>query len=222
MTEKSGMVDFLPSVIPVFPLSGVILLPGTSLPLHIFEPRYLKMIRDAIAGNRLIGMVQPRIDTEVSGPPPLYRIGGVGSIGEDVKETEDGRFLIRLKGLSRFEVAEELSVTTPYRQVRASWTPFQEDPWGGEQRGAEDRDALMAALKAYLAIKGLDADFGAIGEAPDSVLVNTLSMIVPFSPAEKQALLEAQDVPQRCDLLKNLLTMAARTTMRSTGPSSSH
>ena len=179
------------------------------------------MVRDAEAGHKLIGMVQPRDKDEGGKRPALYDIGGVGMISE-LKETGDGRFLIRLKGISRFEIAEELSVTTPYRQVRADWSRYTEDPWGGGKTSGVERDDLMSSLKAFLDQKGLDADFGAIAEAPDDVLVNTLSMIVPFVPAEKQALLEAETVYMRSALLRNLLTMAATSSMRGDGPTAAH
>lgn len=221
MTDKEQNFPELPSVIPVFPLSGVMLLPGASLPLNIFEPRYLKMVRDAEAGQKLIGMIQPRHKDDDSKKPELFDVGCVGMISE-LKETGDGRFLIRLKGISRFEVEEELSVTTPYRQVRANWAPFADDPWGGGKTSNVERDELFSSLKAFLDLKGLEADFSAIAEAPDDVLVNTLSMIVPFSAAEKQALLEAETVYMRSALLRNLLTMAATSSMRGDGPSAAH
>lgn len=225
MTEKSKTLDALPSVIPVFPLPGVILLPGASLPLNVFEPRYLKMVRDTATGHNLIGMIQPREKAREkegsSKAPPLFTVGGVGSISE-FHETEDGRILIRLKGLSRFRIEEELAVTTPYRQVRADWKAFQQDPWGGSNETSVERDALMASLKTYLDIKGLDADFSAIAGAPDDVLVNTLSMIVPFSPAEKQALLEAPEVWERSELLKKLLIMAASNLAANDSDGSAH
>lgn len=207
MTDTGHKLEALPSVIPVFPLAGAILIPGSSLPLNIFEPRYLKMVRDAIEGSNLIGVVQPK-DSPHAKNPALYPVGGVGSIA-DVQETTDGRILIRLKGLSRFEIEEELSVTTPYRQVRANWQPFKQDPWGGNKGGSVERDTLLAALKTYLETKGLDADFDAIASAPDDILVNTLSMIVPLAAPEKQALLESGTVSDRCSLLENLLAMAA-------------
>lgn len=213
MTDDRHDIEPLPSVIPVFPLPGAILIPGSSLPLNIFEPRYLKMVRDAIAGNGLIGMIQPK-DESMGDRPDLYRVGGVGTIAE-VKEAGQDRFLIRLKGLSRFEIEEELSVTTPYRQVRASWDPFGDDPWGGIKEGNVERNSLLAALKKYLEIKGLNADFEAIASAPDDVLVNTLSMIVPFASREKQALLESPSVASRCALLKSLLEMASTNTVPS-------
>ena len=207
MTVESKTFEALPSVIPVFPLAGAILLPGTSLPLNIFEPRYLRMVRDAIEGHNLIGMIQPKGNSHET-VPDLYGTGCVGSIS-DVQETDDGRILIRLKGLSRFDVTEELGVTTPYRQVRTNWEPYKADPWGGTGSKGVDRDLLLSALKGYLDTKGLDADFDAIASAPDDILVNTLSMIVPLAVQEKQALLESATVPERSLLLQNLLEMAS-------------
>ncbi|WP_417449177.1 LON peptidase substrate-binding domain-containing protein [Kordiimonas sp.] len=221
MSDKEHTLEALPSVIPVFPLPGVILLPGASVPLNIFEPRYLKMVRDAEASHKLIGMVQPKDKDEGGKKPALYGVGGMGMISE-LKETGDGRFLIRLKGISRFRIEEELSTATPYRQIRADWAAFAADPWGGETTTTVERDDLFASLKAYLDIKGLEADFSAIAEAPDDVLVNTLSMIVPFAHAEKQALLEAETVYMRSALLRNLLTMAVASTMKNEGPAKAH
>jgi hypothetical protein len=219
VTRESKTFEALPSVIPVFPLPGAILLPGSSLPLNIFEPRYLRMVRAAIEGHNLIGMIQPKGNAQVT-VPELYGVGCVGSIA-DVQETDDGRILIRLKGLSRFEVAEELGVTTPYRQVRANWEPFKADPWGGTGgEGSVKRDPLLGALKGYLDTKGLDADFDAIASAPDDILVNTLSMIVPLAVQEKQALLEAASVPDRSQLLQNLLEMASADSHGGANPNS--
>ncbi|NVJ96525.1 MAG: LON peptidase substrate-binding domain-containing protein [Alphaproteobacteria bacterium] len=219
MTDDPHTLDSLPSVIPVFPLPGVILLPGASLPLNIFEPRYLKMVRDAVTGNGLIGMIQPSGDVAAA-KPDLFTVGGVGTIA-DFSETDDDRILIRLKGLSRFRVAEELPVMTPYRQVRADWEAFADDPWGGKEAGPVNRDLLLDSLKEYLESKGLDADFKAIASAPDDVLVNTLSMIVPMPTQEKQALLEAGTISDRSALLENLLHMASQSNSTS-GNSTAH
>ena len=195
----------MPSVIPVFPLTGAILLPGNTLPLNIFEPRYLAMVRDALTGTKLIGMIQPREQTGGT-TPCLYDIGGVGRI-EECSETPDGRFLIALKGISRFRIIEELSATTPYRQVNADWSAFTEDQIEPPARDGVARERLLTDLKAYLDRKGLEADFDAIAQSPDAVLVNTLSMILPVASAEKQALLEAGSLADRGEMLSALLTM---------------
>lgn len=206
MAEPAESTIHLPPVIPVFPLTGVILIPGSNLPLNIFEPRYLQMVRDAVTSNGLIGMVQPTVHEHDETEPELYGVGGVGKI-EDLVETGQDRFAIRLKGIARFEIAGELSATTPYRQAQVDWSRFadQNQPSGSDP---VDRRGLLATLSDYLDRRGLDADFEAIAEAPDNVLVNTLSMIIPMGAPEKQALLEAISVAERADTLQALLKMA--------------
>ena len=196
----------LPSVIPVFPLSGVILLPGSSLPLNIFEPRYLQMIRDAVASDGLIGMIQPKVHESEQETPELYGVGGVGKI-DHLVESGENRFAIRLKGIARFEIADELATTTPYRQVQADWSRFR-DMDLVEDASNINRRLLLATLSTYLEQRGLDADYDAIAEAPDGVLVNTLSMIIPLGTTEKQGLLEAEFVADRAEMLTTLLKMA--------------
>jgi Lon protease-like protein len=215
VSEDTLKISDLPSVIPVFPLSGVILLPGSNLPLNIFEPRYLQMVKDARASHSLIGMIQPQDPEDASGKPATYAVGCVGRITHH-SETEDGRNLIRLTGLCRFNCSDEMSVMTPYRQMQVNWAPYNTD-LDICTATIDDRDGLMSALKIYLDQKGLDADYEGINTAPDNVLVNTLSMIVRLTPAEKQALLEAQNINARAETLKSLLTMA--TTSTTSGPS---
>lgn len=207
MTAAAASSVTLPPVIPVFPLTGVILLPGSNLPLNIFEPRYLQMIRDAVTSDGLIGMVQPKVRESEDPNPDLYPVGGVGKI-EDLVETGENRFAIRLKGIARFEITDELSTTTPYRQVHADWGRFDDSSPLNPDVSVVDRRQLLATLSSYLENRGLDADFEAISEAPDDVLVNTLAMIIPFGAPEKQALLEATSVGDRSDILGTLLKMA--------------
>ncbi len=206
MTAAAASTVTLPPVIPVFPLTGVILLPGSNLPLNIFEPRYLQMIRDAVTSDGLIGMVQPKVPESEDPNPDLYPVGGVGKI-DDLVETGTNRFAIRLRGIARFEITDELSTTTPYRQVHADWGRFEDTPMNPDV-SVVDRRQLLATLSGYLEHRGLDADFDAISEAPDDVLVNTLAMIIPFGAPEKQALLEATSVGKRCEILGTLLKMA--------------
>jgi len=197
----------LPQVIPVFPLSGILLLPRGQLPLNIFEPRYLNMIDDAMAGDRIIGMVQP-----LGGPghqPKLSPIGCAGRI-TSFNETSDGRYLITLTGCSRFRIAGELPVQTPYRQVRAAFDPFESDLTAPpSEEGALDRHNLLEALKAYLETRGLDIDWETAETAPPEALVNSLSMALPFDPPEKQALLEAVDLDERALVLTALMRIDA-------------
>lgn len=206
MAEKKTETIALPPVIPVFPLSGVILLPGSNLPLNIFEPRYLQMVRDAATANNLIGMIQPTAQDSDEAQPEIYEVGAVGRI-EDLTEISENRLSIRLRGLARFGVVEELSVTTPYRQIVADWHMFA-DMQAGPDTSRFSRRKLLATLSEYLDHRGLDADFEAIAEAPDDVLVNTLSMVVPFDTPEKQALLKARSVAERAQTLQTLLAMS--------------
>ncbi|GAA0615015.1 LON peptidase substrate-binding domain-containing protein [Brevundimonas kwangchunensis] len=197
----------LPQVIPVFPLSGVLLLPRGQLPLNIFEPRYLNMIDDAMAGDRLIGMVQPS-----GGAASLPRLSQIGCAGRitSFAETSDGRYLITLTGCARFRIASELPAQTPYRQVRAHFGPYEADltaPPSGE--GALDRETLLEALKAYLTTRGLDIDWESAETAPPEALVNSLAMALPFEPPEKQALLEAADLDERALVLTALMQIDA-------------
>jgi Lon protease-like protein len=197
----------LPQVIPVFPLDGVLLLPHGALPLNIFEPRYLNMVDDAMAGDRIIGMVQTLAGGDRE-RPSLAEIGCAGRI-TSFAETHDGRYLITLTGLCRFRCGPELPVQTPYRQLRAEFAPFEHDlkPLSGCPDA--DRPILLQALKGYLAKHGLQVDWRMAKEAPMDALVNSLSMALPFEAAEKQALLEAADLEAREQALITLLTIDA-------------
>jgi uncharacterized protein len=192
----------LPDVIPVFPLPGALLLPRGQMPLNIFEPRYLAMVDDALrSGQRLIGMIQP--DTAHPGPPDrpaLYKVGCVGRITQ-FAETGDGRYLVQLTGVSRFAVAEELSVPTPYRQCRVAYAPFADDFVARKGEEEVDRPALLEALSAFLKANKLQADWEGIENAPNEALVNALAMMSPYGAAEKQALLEAPDLKTRAEIL---------------------
>jgi uncharacterized protein len=189
----------LPSVIPVFPLSGALLLPRGQLPLNIFEPRYLAMIDDALRGPRLIGMIQPE-DEEPEEKPRLFQVGCVGRITQ-FAETGDGRYLVQLTGVSRFKVVEEPSVDTPYRQCTITAAPFALDftPRAGEED--VDRKSLIDTLKAYLSANRFQVDWKEIHEAPNEALVNALAMMSPFGRREKQALLEAASLRERAEIL---------------------
>jgi uncharacterized protein len=199
--QYRGPVD-LPGVIPVFPLPGALLLPRGQMPLNIFEPRYIAMIDDSLRdGHRLIGMIQP--DAAHKGrpdKPALYKVGCAGRITQ-LAESGDGRYLIELTGVARFHIEEELSVATAYRQCRVTFTPFADDfiPRKGED--AVDRDALLVALRDFLNANDLKADWEGIEKAPNEALVNALSMMSPYGPAEKQALLEALDLKTRAEIL---------------------
>lgn len=194
----------LPQLIPVFPLDGALLLPGGELPLQIFEPRYLNMVDDVMAGDRVIGMIQTK-----GGARQMPMLAGVGCLGRitSYAETADGRYLITLTGVCRFELGEELHLKTPYRQVRAKYDRFEADLAEGEAEDAplDVRARFAKALKRYLNHRELDIDWETATTAPLEPLVNSLAMGLPFDPAEKQALLEAPALTDRFDALTTLL-----------------
>ncbi|MDZ4762372.1 MAG: LON peptidase substrate-binding domain-containing protein [Alphaproteobacteria bacterium] len=201
----------LPAVISVFPLGGAILFPRAVLPLNIFEPRYLNMIDDALAGDRLIGMIQPAgllpapLQTDGDNPE-LAEVGCVGRL-TSFQETDDGRYLVGLSGVTRFRIIEETTRQTPYRTVRADWTAFADDLLPDEESTVHDRTELVTALNDYLERNGLNADWSAIKDAPVDMLINSLSTGCPFTNPEKQALLEARTLHDRCSALIALLVM---------------
>jgi Lon protease-like protein len=209
MAQGYVKVGDLPQVIPVFPLPGCILLPRGQLPLNIFEPRYLNMIDDAMAGDRVLGLIQP-----VGGPRPLPSLSAVGCAGRitSFAETSDGRYLITLTGVARFHVASELPTQTPYRQVRAAFAPFEADltaPVGG---GTFERQTFLGALRAYLERRQLEIDWETAEAAPQEALINSLSMALPFDGPEKQALLESQTLEDRVAVLTALMRIDAAET----------
>ncbi|GLK68684.1 LON peptidase substrate-binding domain-containing protein [Hansschlegelia plantiphila] len=194
-------IEELPGVIPVFPLRAALLLPRGEMPLNVFEPRYLALIDDAIRNQRIVGMIQPDPESgEDEERPALVRIGCAGRLTA-FAETGDGRYLVTLTGVARFRVVEELSVITPYRQVRAAFDDFIADLAPGEGQDDVDREALLKTLKDYLAANNLEADWDGIRRAPNEALVNALAMMSPFGPREKQALLEAADLKSRAEIL---------------------
>ncbi len=211
----------LPDTLPIFPLSGVLLLPGGKLPLNVFEPRYLAMVFDALAGHRMIGMVQPlqpggyagdgmaTDDPSTGGRPTVHRIGCAGRI-VSFNETEDGRLLLALSGVCRFEIVRELELAQGgYRRVSSVFSPFRADLDHADDTVELDRDRLMAGLAAFFRSRNLSTDWDAVKQAADANLVASLSMVLPFGPAEKQALLEAADSTARAKLLVAFLEMNA-------------
>lgn len=186
----------LPETAAVFPLSGALLLPGAQLPLNIFEPRYLAMFDAAITGNRLIGMVQPALG-EPADSPNLSHVGCLGRI-TSLSETGDGRYITALTGICRFRLMDEVTGhQQPYRTFRI--TPFISDLKSHHEEGTVDRAALLAAFRSYLDANKLEADWESVERADNMMLVNSLSMMAPFEPAEKQALLEAHDLKTRAE-----------------------
>lgn len=207
----------LPAILPIFPLPGVLLLPRGRLPLNIFEPRYLAMTRDALAGERLIGMVQPSDpQAALAGNPPVFPTGCAGRITA-FAETDDGRYLITLTGTSRFRIREELEVLRGYRRVVPDWDAFVRDREAEAAEPDFDRDRLIQGLKTYFRQQQISADWDVIAKAPGERLVTSLAMICPFDPREKQALLEAVDLAARATLLTAIVEMAVMTPAPETG-----
>ena len=205
--------DDMPGQIPVFPLTGAILLPRSHLPLNIFEPRYLSMINDAISGNRIIGMIQPirKMDdnygSSQDNKPQLQKIGGAGRI-ISFNETDDQHLTITLVGISRFQIKEEISSDKLYRICDVDFSRFEIDfnPDHGEKN--VNRARFLDTFRKYLDVHHLEADWKAIEQSPTENLVNTLSMISPYGLQEKQALLEAETLEERSEILIALTEMS--------------
>jgi len=208
----------LPGTLPIFPLTGALLLPEGRLPLNVFEPRYLAMIEDALGARRLVGMIQPS-DSITGGvhaggatmtagaEPALYETGCAGRI-VSFSETSDGRLMITLAGVSRFRVAREIDGVRGYRRVTPDWSPFRTDLESATVDTKIDRAKLLASLRLYLAINEMSVDWGAIEGTPDAALLIVLPMSCPFEPREKQALLECRTPDDRGAMLIALLEMA--------------
>ncbi|MGE3248688.1 MAG: LON peptidase substrate-binding domain-containing protein [Hyphomonadaceae bacterium] len=192
----------LPRTIPVFPLGGAILFPRGTLPLNIFEPRYLNMVDDALAGTRVIGMIQPAHGDPMH--PPLMEIGTLGRVTA-FAETDDGRYLITLSGLARFRVEQEIEAGTPYRQVIATYEDYADDLRAAEGGLGVDRERLSAALAQYGAARGFKIDWSAVDEAAPEALVHAVATLCPFDIAAKQALLEAPTLTERAAALIAIL-----------------
>ncbi|MGR3549353.1 LON peptidase substrate-binding domain-containing protein [Pseudooceanicola sp.] len=203
----------LPQVIPVFPLPGALLLPRARLPLHLFEPRYLAMLEDVLkTPDRVIGMIQPDTNPKATAPgdgPPLHRIGCAGRVTQ-FSETEDGRYMITLAGVSRYRIVEEVEGFVPYRRVRVSWAGFEQDNRPPDADQSFDRDKFLDLLSRYFTAKALDTDWDSLKEADDELLINSLSMLLGFEPEEKQALLEAPSLSTRRETLVTLIEYALR------------
>ena len=207
-TDRYRTPKDMSTEIPVFPLQGCILLPRATLPLNVFEPRYLKMIDDVVSSHRLVGIVQPAAAAGARESPagksvPLRAIGCAGRLTA-FEELADGRLAIVLTGVCRFEIEDEISTMMPYRMVHASYHRFAHDLERGAGEGEIDRGALLATLKAYLQAKRLQADWGAVEDAGSELLVNALSIMSPYGAEEKQALLEAATLKERAAVLHAL------------------
>jgi uncharacterized protein len=213
----------VPQRIPVFPLCRAILLPRATLPLNIFEPRYLQMVDDVMSTSRVLGMVQPASSGEeeeqespVARTAPLRRIGCAGRI-TSYQELDDGRCLISLSGIARFEVIDEVELAKPYRVCTVSYERFAGDFTPGAGEDQVDREALLGALKAFLQARGLKADWPAVAKTPTETLVNSLAMVNPYGSEEKQALIEAADLRTRAETLVALAEMDIKAGSRDPG-----
>jgi Lon protease-like protein len=188
--------------LPIFPLTGAVLFPGMQLPLHIFEPRYRAMVGDALIRDRLIAMIQPQRSTEGA---PLFEVGCVGRIGE-IQAMDDGRYNLILEGTARFRLVRELDVTTAYRQIEAEFVAEDEDETlTHAQRGGFEREA-----RHFADAQGYSVDWDSVERLDDRSLINGVSQIAPFDPASKQALLEAETLTDRCELLVQLMQFYGR------------
>jgi Lon protease-like protein len=211
MKDTQPRLGDLPEICPVFPLTGALLLPGGRLPLNIFEPRYLAMTEDALATGRMFAMIQPNADQKPAAQGPvLYKVGCLGRLSS-FSETDDGRYLITLAGLIRFDVIEEVDMLRGYRRVRADFRRFAADLDEEDRAGVPDRAGLLDALRRYFDNRGFDANWDAINAMEDGHLVTSLAMVCPFEPLEKQALLQAISLADRADTLRTLLSIDTHT-----------
>ena len=200
----------LPETLPVFPLAGALLLPRSELPLNIFEPRYLSLFNDMIAQHRVVGMIQPQPTGKTGDQhdrPPLNKVGCAGRI-TSLSETADGRLLVALTGICRFEILHELDVATAYRQCAVTYDGFAADLVAENQARAVNRDALITAFRQYLEANNMSANWQEVAQVSTEQLVNTLSQMAPYPAPEKQALLEAPDLKSRADMLIALTELA--------------
>jgi len=215
----------LPEILPVFPLTGTLLLPGTTLPLHIFEPRYRNMVEDALGGDKVFGMIQPFVPQEDNRPlpgaeeeaPKLYHVGCAGYI-EKWEKAPDGRYGIYLRGVNRFRLEEELAVHRGYRRVKANYEAYSEAK--PDETWHCDRPALRRALEGYAKALGLQLQLEEIDRIQDMELVDGLSVSLPLHPAEKQALLEAPSLDDRAVILLDLLKLEGASDLTPSGTSS--
>ncbi|MCB1405704.1 MAG: LON peptidase substrate-binding domain-containing protein [Rhodobacteraceae bacterium] len=200
----------LPDTLALFPLPGALLLPRAKLPLHVFEPRYLAMLDDCLkTPARLIGMIQPRA-VPAGEAGRLHRIGCAGRL-TSFSETEDGRYMISLTGVSRFRLIAEVDAgETPYRRARVDWTGFGRDLGRAEADSGLERAAFLDLLGRYFAAVSLSTEWDSLKEAEDELLINALSMLCPFGPEERQALLEAPSLTTRRETLVTLMEFALR------------
>ena len=195
----------LPKIIPIFPLSNFIIFPKTTVPLNIFEPRYIDMINDAMKTNKLIGMIQPKNSDSNENQPELYTVGCLGKI-TTFKETDDGRYLIELKGLIRFKILKEVKSTKKYRECEIDFKKFNKDIDEEEKKlNFEDLELIFKDLKSLFEKKGFIINWKALEKQSLDETINALTMASPFSLEEKQILLEAEDLKERKTKIAQIL-----------------
>jgi uncharacterized protein len=195
----------LPAKLPVFPLAGALLLPRTDLPLNLFEPRYLELFEAAMAGDRIVGMIQPVAET-LRKDPKLAAVGCAGRI-TSYNETGDGRLVVTLTGIARFKVKKELKTDLPYRMVQADYKPFAVD-FTKPPTNDVNRTGVLKAFRDYLEANNMTTNWSEVEQVPNEMLVNSLSLMAPYPAHEKQALLEAEDVKARAEMLIALTELA--------------
>ena len=204
---KNYSLEAFPNNIPIFPLPGALLLPGSRLPLNIFEPRYLKMVEDSLKTDlRLIGMIQPQKNGKIEGDPSLHSIGCAGRISS-FSETDDGRYLITLAGISRFELQEIENKGTSYIKGKVNWNKFENDLVPPKPIADFNRKEFLSSLRKYFESAQISSDWEILENAEEDVLINSLSMLCPFDPDEKQVLLEAETLFHRKNVLLTLLNL---------------
>ena len=197
----------LPTELPVFPLAGAVAMPGIQLPLNIYEPQYLNMIQDVLATDHLIGMIQPLIGQEDVEVPALHRVGCAGRV-TSYSETQDGRVVIVLTGVCRFEVQGELVETRGYRRVRAAWSRFAHD-FQPETGRLVNRERFLTSLRSYVRPRGVEIPWDDLKAMEDLDLINLLTAHLPLPSEDKQALIETINLVDRAELMRGLMDMAS-------------
>jgi len=197
----------LPAELPIFPLAGAVVMPGVQLPLNIFEPRYLNMVQDAVAADHLVGMIQPAADAELDEAPPIQGVGCAGRI-TSYSETNDGRIVLVLTGVCRFDVRGELDMRRGYRRVTPAWERFAID-FHEDESSLANRDAFLTSLKAYASLRGVEIPWDDIEKMGDPDLTNLLCAHLPLEAEDKQALVETLDLRDRGELMRGLMDMSS-------------
>lgn len=202
----------LPAELPIFPLAGAVVMPGVQLPLNIFEPRYLNLVSDALASDHLLGMIQPTSETLMDEVPALHRIGCAGRI-TSYSETSDGRVILVLTGVCRFQIKREIEGHRGYRRAAVDWERFAADCHDNAETIA-DRAGFLTSLKSYCKLHGVEVPWDDIEKMADADLTNLLCAHLPLSPEDKQALIETISTGERAALMRGLLDMASASSMR--------